>query len=134
MVDVTTRWRGKAMSGEEQVPVTEQLTDNMDRGRFELCRDDHLVGWLYYTHLKPNRYALRHTEVETSHQRQGVAGALVRRVFDEIRARGGTITAICPFVVDYLSRRTAYADLVDARHPGYSDRAAAESARMPAGG
>lgn len=76
------------MSGEEQVPVTEQLTDNMDRGRFELCRDDHLVGWLYYTHLKPNRYALRHTEVETSHQRQGVAGALVRRVFDEIRARG----------------------------------------------
>ncbi|MET8287894.1 GNAT family N-acetyltransferase [Streptomyces sp. NPDC051639] len=122
------------MSGEEQVPVTEQLTDNMDRGRFELRRDDGLVGWLYYTHLKPNRYALRHTEVETSHQHQGVAGALVRRVSDEIRTRGGTITAICPFVADYLSRTTGYADLVDARHPGYSDRAAAESARVAAGG
>ncbi|WP_158716042.1 hypothetical protein [Streptomyces sp. NRRL B-24720] len=55
-------------------------------------------------------------------------------MFDEIRARGGTITVICPFVVDYLSRRTANADLVDARHPGYSDRAAAESARVEAGG
>ncbi|MFJ2394465.1 GNAT family N-acetyltransferase [Streptomyces sp. NPDC087843] len=122
------------MSGEEQVSVAEQLTDNTDGGRFELRRDGDLVGWLYYTHLKPNRYALRHTEVETSHQHQGVAGALVRRVFDEIRAREGTITAICPFVVDYLSRTTTYADLVDARHPGFSDRAAAESARVAAGG
>jgi predicted GNAT family acetyltransferase len=134
MVGVTTRWRGKAMSSEEHVPVTGQLIDNVDQGRFELCRDDDLVGWLYYTHLKPNRYALRHTEVETSHQHEGVGGALVRRVFDEIRVRGGTITAICPFVVDYLSRTTAYADVVDARHPGYSDRAAAESARVAAGG
>jgi hypothetical protein len=44
-------------------------------------------------------------------------------VLDEIRAREGTITAICPFVADYLSRTTTYADLIDARYPGYSDRA-----------
>jgi hypothetical protein len=37
-------------------------------------------------------------------------------------------------MVDYLSRTTAYADRVDARHPGYSDRAAAESARVEVGG
>jgi hypothetical protein len=117
------------MSGEEQVPATEKLVDNIDRGRFELYHDGDLVGWLYYTHLKPNRYALQHTEVESSHQHQGVADAMVRRVLDEIRAREGTITAICPFVVGYLSRTTTYADLIDARHPGYSDRAAAESAR-----
>ncbi|MBO0875191.1 MAG: N-acetyltransferase [Pseudonocardia sp.] len=122
------------MSNGEQVPATEELIDNIDQGRFELYRGGDLVGWLYYTHLKPDRYALRHTEVESSHQHQGVGGALVRRVLDEIRARGGTITAICPFVVDYLSRTTTYADLVDARHPGYSDRAAAESARAKAGG
>jgi uncharacterized protein len=116
------------MSSEEQAPVAEDLIDNIDQGRFELYRDGDLVGWLYYTHLRPNRYALQHTEVESSHQHQGVAGAMVRRVLDEIRSREGTITAICPFVVDYLSRTTTYADLIDARHPGYSDRAAAESA------
>lgn len=66
--------------------------------------------------------------MESSHQHQGVAGAMVRRVLDEIRAREGTITVICPFVADYLSRTTAYADLIDARHPGYSDRASAEAA------
>ncbi|MDX3097874.1 GNAT family N-acetyltransferase [Streptomyces sp. ME19-03-3] len=122
------------MSSEERVPVNERLIDDVDQGRFELRRDDDLAGWLYYTRLKPNRYALRHTEVASGHQHQGVGSALVRRVFDEIRAREGTITAICPFVVGYLARTTAYADLVDARHPGYTDRAAAESARAAAGG
>ncbi|MGW3248165.1 GNAT family N-acetyltransferase [Streptomyces sp. NPDC001070] len=131
---MTRRQRGKATSSEERVPATGQLIDNVDEGRFELRRDDDLDGRLYCTHLKPNRYALRHTEVESGHQHQGVGGALVRRVFDEMRTRGGTITALCSFVVDYLSRTAAYADLVDARHPGYADRAAAESARAAAGG
>ena len=61
------------MSSEEQAPVAEELIDNIDQGRFEFYRDGDLVGWLYYTHLKPNRYALQHTEVESSHQRLGVA-------------------------------------------------------------
>jgi len=122
------------MSGAEEGAVTEWLIDDNDLGRFELYRDDDLVGWLYYTRLRPNRYALRHTEVESSHQHQGVGSALVRRVLDEIRSREGTITAICPFVVEYLSRTTTYADLIDPRHPGYSDRAAAEAARAKAGG
>ena len=122
------------MGSEEQAPVGQELIDDTSQGRFELYRDGDLVGWLYYTHLRPNRYALRHTEVGPSHQHQGVAGAMVRRVLDEIRTREGTVTAICPFVVDYLSRMTAYADLIDARHPGYSDRAAAEKAIAKAGG
>jgi uncharacterized protein len=122
------------MSREDQASVAEELIDNLDQGRFELHRDGDLVGWLYYTHLRPNRYALLHTEVEPSHQHQGVASAMVRRVLDEIRAREGTVTAICPFVVDYLSRTTTYADLLDPRHPGYSDRATAEAAQRKAGG
>ena len=122
------------MTSGEQASAAEELIDSTSHGRFELYRDGDLAGWLYYTHLKPNRYALQHTEVEVSHQHQGVAGAMVRRVLDDIRVREGTITVICPFVADYLSRTTIYADLVDARHPGYSDRAAAESARARAGG
>jgi len=122
------------MNNEERVPVAEKLIDNTHQGRFELYRDGGLVGWLYYTHLRPNRYALRHTEVELSHQHQGVASAMVRQVLDQVRIRKGTITAICPFVVDYLSRSTADADLIDARHPGYSDRATAEAAERKAGG
>jgi hypothetical protein len=117
------------MSSNEQVPAAEELIDNPDQGRFELLREGELVGWLYYAHLRPNRYALKHTEVEPSHQHQGVAGAMVRRVLDEIRTREGTITAICPFVADYLSRTTTYADLIDPHFPGYPDRATAEAAQ-----
>src|SRR3954449_7221721 len=100
------------MSGGGQARISEELIDNVDQGRFELRRDGDLVGRLHYTHLKPNRYALRHTEVEADHQHQGVGGAMVRRVLDEIRCRGATATAICPFVVDYLSKSAGYADLV----------------------
>ncbi|MEV8092299.1 GNAT family N-acetyltransferase [Streptomyces nigra] len=121
------------MSGEEEAAVTERLIDNSDQGRFELYRDDDLVGWLYRTRLRPNRYALRHTEVASSHQHQGVGSALARRVLDEIRSREGTITAICPFMVDYLRRTTTYADLIDPRYPGYPDRAAAEAAAREGG-
>jgi predicted GNAT family acetyltransferase len=116
------------MSKEEPGSAAEDLIDNTDRGRFELHREEDLVGWLYYTRLRPNRYALRHTEVESSHQHQGVAGAMMRRVLDEIRTREGTVTAICPFVADFLSRTSTYDDLIDPRHPGYPDRATAEAA------
>ena len=118
---------------EERRPAAEKVVDNTDQGRFELYRDGELVGWLYYPHLRPDRYALRHTEVEASHQHQGVASAMVRQVLDQIRVRGGTVTAICPFVADYFSRTTAYADLLDSRHPGYPDRASAEAAERKAG-
>lgn len=118
--------------GSEDDAATDELVDNIDAGRFELYRGADLRGWLHYTRLKPNRYALQHTEIEASHQHQGVGSAMVRRVLDEIRSRGGTVTAICPFVVDYLARTAAWADLIDPRHPGYSDRAAAEAARAKA--
>lgn len=120
------------MSTEGQAPVAEELIDNTAEGRFELHRAGDLVGWLHYTHLRPNRYALQHTEVDSSHRHQGVASAMVRHVLEEIRTREGTVTGICPFVVDYLSRTTRYTDLVDPRHPGYTDRAAAEAARTKA--
>jgi predicted GNAT family acetyltransferase len=120
------------VSKQEHESSAEQLIDNTDAGRFELHREQDLVGWLYYTRLRPNRYALRHTEVEPSHQHQGVAGAMVRRVLDEIRTREGTITAICPYVADFLSRTSTYDDLIDHRYPGYPDRASAEAAQRKA--
>lgn len=117
----------------DEHPPAGNLVDNTDQGRFELHRDGELVGWLYYTHLRPDRYALLHTEVEASHQHQGVASAMIRQVLDELRGRGGTVTAICPFVADYFSRTTADTDLLDPRHPGYPDRASAEAAERKAG-
>ena len=118
----------------DRTTATERLRDNHDGSRFELHRDGEMVGWMLYTHLHPNRYALQRTEVAADHQHEGVGSAMVRHVFDEVGRRGGTVTAICPFVADYVARHPDARSLVDARHPGYADRAAAEIARANARG
>jgi len=85
---------------------SDELRDEVDADRFELVRDGHVVAWMKYKHLKPSRYVLLHTEVD--------------------QAQRGTVTAICPFVADYLAGAEQYKDLIDPRHPGYPNRAAAE--------
>src|SRR3954447_25829246 len=132
VLGASTPWRGDPMSSEVQVPITEKPIDNSDHGRFELSRHGELVGCLFRAHVKPNRYALLHTEVGPSHQHQGVVGAMVRRVLDAIHSREGTITVMCPFVAEYFSRTITFADLIEARYPGHADCATAELARAQA--
>jgi predicted GNAT family acetyltransferase len=69
---------------------------------------------------------LLHTEVDQAQRGQGIGATLVQAVLNEIRSRRGTVTAICPFVADYLAGNEQYKDVVDAKHPGYPNRAAAE--------
>lgn len=111
-------------------PVADGLRDVPLRGRFELWRNETLLGTMLYTKLKPNRYALRHTAVAADHQHQGVGADLVDLVLREVSSRRGTVTAICPFVADFLSGHPEWRQIVDARHPGYPDRATAEAAQV----
>ena len=111
-------------------PATDRLRDVPQHGRFELWRNETLLGTMLYTKLKPNRYALRHTEVSAGHQHQGVGADLIDLVLREVRSRGGTVTAICPFVAGFLSGHPEWRKVVDARHPGYPDRATAEAAQV----
>lgn len=107
----------------------DKLRDEVTDGRFELARNGQVMASMRYEHLRPNRYALLHTEVDQAHRGQGIGRILVEAVLDEIRSRQGTVTAICPFVADHLAGNERYGDLVDARHPGFPDRAAAERGR-----
>jgi hypothetical protein len=104
----------------------DELRDEVDVERFELVRDGEVVAWMKYKHLKPNRYVLLHTEVDPAQRGHGVGRVVVEVVLDEVRARRGTVTAICPFVADYLASTEQYKDLIDSTHPGYPNRAAAE--------
>lgn len=102
------------------------LRDEADGDRFELVRHGHVIAWMKYKHLKPNRYVLLHTEVDQAQRGHGTGQVLVEAVLDQIRSRQGTVTAICPFVADYLAGTEQYRDLIDPKHPGYANRAAAE--------
>lgn len=49
-----------------------------------------------------------HTYVPPEMRGQGVGEAVVRFALDDLRGRGYTYTAACPFVVAYLERHPEY--------------------------
>lgn len=104
----------------------DELRDGADSDRFELVRHGDTIAWMKYKRLKPNRYVLLHTEVDEAQRGHGTGQVFVEAVLDQIRSRQGTVTAICPFVADYLASAQQYRDLIDPKHPGYGSRAAAE--------
>jgi predicted GNAT family acetyltransferase len=111
---------------------SDELRDEVDADRFELVRDGKVVAWMKYKHLKPNRYVLLHTEVDQAQRGHGVGRVVVEAVLDQVRSRQGTVTAICPYVADYLAGAQQYQDLIDPTHPGHPNRAAAERGDTPA--
>jgi uncharacterized protein len=89
------------------------ITDNVDARRYEARLDGELAGWVDYGRVKTRLVAL-HTEVLPEFGGRGIASALVRRVLDDARSAGGTITPRCPFFVSHFQRHPEDADLIAA--------------------
>jgi predicted GNAT family acetyltransferase len=87
------------------------ITDNMDARRYEARLDGQLAGWVDYGRVRTRLVAL-HTEVLPEFGGRGIASALVRRVLDDARSAGLTITPRCPFFVSHFQRHPEDADLV----------------------
>jgi len=92
------------------------ITDAVERTRYEAHLDDVLVGFLEYI-AKHGRIALVHTEVFPEFEGQGVASALVRHALDDARARELRVIAICEYVQGYLTRHPGDEDIVVRRTP-----------------
>jgi uncharacterized protein len=90
-----------------------EVVDNPVEHRFEARVDGDLAGFLYYRE-RPGSLILVHTEVAEELEGHGVGGRLVAGVLDDIRARGLTATALCPFAAGYVEKHPEYADLVAA--------------------
>ena len=88
-----------------------EIVDNADERRYEARIGDELAGWVDYGRVRDRLVAL-HTEVLPEFGGRGIASALVRRVLDDVRAAGGTITPRCPFFVAHFQRHPEDADLV----------------------
>ena len=44
----------------------------------------------------------------------GLGGTLVRGALDDVRARGGSVVPLCPFVRGWIDRHPEYQDLLSA--------------------
>ena len=89
------------------------IVDNADERRYEARIGEDLAGWVDYGRVR-NRLVALHTEVRPEFGGRGIASALVRRVLDDIRAAGGTVTPRCPFFATHFQRHPEDADLIAA--------------------
>jgi predicted GNAT family acetyltransferase len=62
------------------------------------------------------------TSVFPEFRGQGIARELIRRVLDDVRAQGKTVTIMCPIVRTFVENNPEYADLIDPDHAGVTKR------------
>ena len=87
------------------------ITDNAAERRYEARLGDQLAGWVEYGRVQSRLVAL-HTEVPPEFGGRGIASALVRRVLDDARAAGLTVTPRCPFFRAHFLRHPEDGDLL----------------------
>lgn len=95
------------------------ITDVPEERRYEAREGDTLVGWVDYGRVGKRLVAF-HTEVPPEFGGRGIAKALVRRVLDDARAAGLTITPRCPLFAAHFERHPEDADLLARRHEAAS--------------
>lgn len=95
--------------------MTPQVVDVPDRQRYEIVRDDRVLGYAAYQRTD-QLIVFTHTEVDPALAGQGVGGQLVRGALDHVRTLGLPVLPICPFVQGWMARHEEYLDL-DYRRP-----------------
>jgi predicted GNAT family acetyltransferase len=95
------------------------VRDNPESQTYDALIGDEIAGTMLYE-IEGPRLVLTHTAVQQRFQHQGVANTLIGAALDDIRTKGKRITIICPIVKTFIDGHPAYADLIDAEHPGVS--------------
>ena len=91
--------------------MTLVIDDFPDQRQYQARIDGELVGWVDYGRVRTRLVAL-HTEVLPAFGGRGIGKALVRRVLDDARAAGVTITPRCPLFAAHFERHPEDADLL----------------------
>ena len=94
--------------------MSQIVTDNIERSRFELHIDGELAAFEDYT-LEPGVISFNHTESLPAFAGQGVARMLVEEILAEARRRGLSVLPYCGYVAGIIRKNPdAYLDLVPA--------------------
>jgi uncharacterized protein len=88
-----------------------ELVDRADQNRYELTLAGARIGTTSYA-VRDGKIIIPHTEIDPRHGGRGLGSQMVRRVLDDVRARGLVVVPMCPFVADFIRRHPEYADLL----------------------
>ncbi|WP_262283955.1 GNAT family N-acetyltransferase [Micromonospora sp. MA102] len=105
--------------GEPHAPAFDLHVVNDEKlGIYGATVGDREVAGLPYNVAGNDRLVLLATSVIPEFRGQGIATELIRRVLNDVRGRGKTVTIMCPVVRTFIDHNPAYADLIDPEHPG----------------
>ena len=93
----------------EQPELT--VRDVPAENKYEIRAGDRVIGIAVYRR-RGDVTDFLHTEVDQDSGRSKVGSTLVQAALDDVRARGGTVVASCPFVRGWIERHPAYGDLL----------------------
>jgi len=99
-----------------------QVRDDPERERYVALVDGEPAGFTVYHIREGGLHFFVHTEIDDAFGGMGVGTKLVRGALDDVRAKGGKIVPICPFVAGFVRRNPDYDALVD--HDVYDQIAA----------
>lgn len=91
-------------------PTDVVVTEAPQEHRYEARVGGELAGWAEYSATE-EMLVFTHTEVRPAFEGRGVGSALARYALDDVRCRGLRALAVCPFVLGWIRRHPAYADL-----------------------
>ncbi|TDC39762.1 N-acetyltransferase [Micromonospora sp. 15K316] len=128
---------GKGTLSQDQAILIDEVVDDPHASAFDLrvVNDEKLgiydgivgdreVAGLTYNVAGDDRLVLLAILVFPEFRKQGIATELIRRVLDDVRAQGKTVTVMCPIVRTFIEHNPEYADLINPEHPGVTqDRA-----------
>jgi len=84
-----------------------RVTDDREAARYELYLEEERVGFADYQ-LGEGRIHFTYIEVDPALQGRGLASMLTEAALKDAQSRGLSITARCPFIVDYLDTHPEY--------------------------
>jgi uncharacterized protein len=87
------------------------VTDNPERGRFEISVDGELAGYSAYE-ASGQSVIVAHTEIDEEYEGRGLAGTLVREMLESLRDSGRTVIPLCEFTAGFIRRNPEFLDLV----------------------
>lgn len=92
--------------------MTDTVSNNPARKRFELAVDGHIAATYY--EIADGVITFVHTEVPPELGGKGIGSKLIRGALDQVRADGLRVIAQCPFVKAFIDKHSDYADLLKA--------------------
>ena len=88
------------------------VTDNPAKSRYELHDEGQLLGFTEYHERDDGVLVFPHTVITSPKRGAGYGSTLVQGALDDVRSKGRTIVAQCPFVQRCVTEHPDYQDLL----------------------